>query len=341
MHRIRVDPTHPERHLIERAAAIIRRGGLVAFPTETVYGLGADGLDETAVRRVFDAKGRPAFNPLILHVADLEAARSVVHRWPDVATALATAFWPGPLTLVLPRAEHVPAVVTGGLPHVAVRVPAHPVALALLAAAGRPIVAPSANPSSAVSPTTAEHVDRAMGDRVDLILDAGETRLGIESTVIDLSADRPALLRPGALDAAEIETVTGPLARPDDGDRVTRRASPGMLARHYAPRARVHLFDGKDRRRTEEEVRARIADPQEYRIGGLLLAPFGAPLHYPVQMPPDAAAYGRRLYAELHRLDTLGCDFIVIEHVPAGTAWDAVRDRLARAAARAGRAPGA
>jgi len=332
MDRLRVNPADPEPHLIDRAAAAIRDGGLVAFPTETVYGLGADGLDERAVRRVFAAKGRPDFNPLILHVVDLEGARAAVSAWPELATDLAVAFWPGPLTLVLPRAAHVPAVVTGGLPNVAVRVPAHPVSLALLRAAGRPVVAPSANPSSAVSATTADHVQQALGDRVDVILDAGETRLGIESTVIDLSTDRPLLLRPGSLDARRIEVFTGPLARVSDGDRTRRHASPGLLERHYAPRARVQLFDPEDRGRAAQEVRGRIADQGGDRIGGLLLGPFDAPLHYPVRMPLDAVTYGRKLYAELHRLDALGCAIILVEKVPPGSAWEGVRDRLDRAA---------
>lgn len=333
MPTILVDPRNPDPHAIDRAAAILRRGGLVAFPTETVYGLGAHALDEGAVRRVFRAKDRPELNPLIVHVADQDGARRLVTAWTDIAARLAAAFWPGPLTMVLPRHQRVPAVVTGGLPAVAVRVPAHPVALALLRAADLPVVAPSANPSAAVSPTRAEHVERGMGDRVDLILDAGQTRLGIESTVIDLTGDQPRLLRPGALAATDLEPFTGPLATAPAPTGSQRLASPGMLERHYAPRARLALFASHDRE-TAGAV-ARAAAREGATVGALVLRPLDAPVRHTVAMPTDAAAYAARLYDELHRLDQMGCDLILAEQVPEGPAWDGVRDRLSRAAAEA------
>ncbi|HEX5520066.1 MAG TPA: L-threonylcarbamoyladenylate synthase, partial [Longimicrobiaceae bacterium] len=229
MPTITVDPSAPAAAALARAAAVLRRGGLVAFPTETVYGLGANALDADAVRRIFAAKGRPSYNPLIAHVAGAAAARELVTAWPDAAEQLAAAFWPGPLTLVLPKRAIVPDVVTAGLDTVAVRVPAHPVAHALLAAAGLPVAAPSANRFTQLSPTTAAHVERALGDRVDLILDGGPTTVGIESTVIDLSGERPVLLRPGSIALDALERIVGPLERPAASAAEAPRPSPGML----------------------------------------------------------------------------------------------------------------
>jgi L-threonylcarbamoyladenylate synthase len=331
MERIPLDARRPDVEAIARAAAIIRAGGLVAFPTETVYGLGANALDRHAVLRVFQAKRRPAYNPLIAHVADADGAARLVRSWPDMAARLAAAFWPGPLTLVLSRAGVVPDVVTGGLGQVAVRVPAHPVALALLRAADLPIVAPSANPSTAISPTSADHVEKSLGDRLDLILDAGPTRLGIESTVVDLSRHPPVLLRPGALPADLIEAITGRLEGPPDGHQQQRPASPGMMDRHYAPRARLVVFQ-RDQR-DHAAATARHAAALGSVVGGLLLDPLDAPIHHVARMPTEAAAYARRLYAELHHLDDLGCDVILAEQVPEGRDWEGVRDRLTRAAA--------
>jgi L-threonylcarbamoyladenylate synthase len=329
MIRIRVDPERPEPALVERAARVLRDGGLVAFPTETVYGLGANALDEAAVRRVFQAKGRPAYNPVIVHVAEATSARSLVTGWPESAQRLADAFWPGPLTLILEKSDRVPDMVTGGLAQVAVRVPAHPVALALLRAAGVPVVAPSANPSMAVSPTSADHVEKGLGQSVDVILDAGATRLGIESTVLDLSGSAPRLLRPGALSVDDLAAIIGPIRTVQDAPSARRYASPGMLERHYAPRARVRLFESRQRQRAAGwALRARGAG---HRVGALLLDPLDAPVDHPIRMPTDPAGYAQRLYAELHRLDDLACDIILVEQVPDGAAWAGVRDRLARA----------
>jgi L-threonylcarbamoyladenylate synthase len=333
MDRIRIDPTAPDPAAMERAAAVIRSGGLVAFPTETVYGLGANAMDPAAVQRVFEAKGRPSHNPLIAHVAHEEWARRLVRTWPAEASRLAAAFWPGPLTLVLPRGDSVPAAVSAGLPDLAVRVPAHPVALALLRAADLPIVAPSANPSTALSPTNADHVARYLGLRVDLILDAGPAHLGIESTVVDLSSRPPVLLRPGALSADRIEAIIGPLATPATGSGARRHASPGMLDRHYAPRATLVVFDPRDPGPAAE--RARDARRAGRTVGALLLGALDAPVHHPIVMPSDPPAYARELFAQLHHLDDLECDLILAEQVPGGTAWDGVRDRLRRAASPA------
>lgn len=330
MPALRIDPVEPEPGPIARAAELIRGGGLVAFPTETVYGLGANAFDEAAVRRVFEAKGRPSYNPLIVHVPDAESARRLVRAWPEAAERLAAAFWPGPLTLVLRKRPVVPDIVSAGLPSVAVRVPAHPVALALLRAAAVPIVAPSANPSSALSPTRAEHVERGLGDRVDLILDAGPARVGIESTVLDLTGSRPVLLRPGILSTDALEPIVGPIERVTTAGGTAPRAAPGMLERHYAPRATLRVFEPEAR--GAAAAVAREAAGRGESVGALVFEPIDAPVEHLVRMPRDPAAYAGQLYADLHRLDALGCDLILAEQVPDSPAWDGARDRLRRAA---------
>lgn len=333
MATLRVDPESPEPERIARAAAVIRGGGLVAFPTETVYGLGANALDEAAVRKLYAAKGRPSYNPLIVHVADTEGARALVTAWPDAADRLARAFWPGPLTLVLPRAPRLPARVSAGLSTVAVRVPDHPIALALLHAADAPIVAPSANPSGAVSPTRAEHVERGLGNRVDLVLDGGPTGVGIESAVVDLSGQRPSLLRPGAISAHDLQPYVGELEPPAMATGTVARSSPGMLDRHYAPRATLHLFGPAERAGALARVRHAVRQGQT--VGALLLQRPGSPevenVHHLVRMPVDATAYARKLYDVLHRFDELGCELILVEAVPETPEWAGILDRLRRA----------
>ena len=333
MPAIAIDPTAPGPQLLAHAASILRRGGLVAFPTETVYGLGANALDEAAVMRIFEAKGRPSANPLIVHVADVRDARRLTTAWPAAADALAAAFWPGPLTIVLPKQPHVPDLVTAGLPNVALRVPAHGVARALLIAADLPIAAPSANRYTHLSPTTAAHVERALGDQVDLILDGGPTRVGIESAVIDLTGDVPRLLRPGIIAPEALRALLGELVVEDEGHSVAEgvaRSSPGMSERHYAPRARLELFDASGRDAAIREAEAAAARGE--RVGALLLAPFCAPVHEVVRMPADPVAYAHSLYAALHQLDDAGCDRVFVEQVPTIGAWAGVRDRLERGA---------
>jgi L-threonylcarbamoyladenylate synthase len=327
---------------VAEAARVLRAGGLVAIPTETVYGLAADALDPAAVARIFAAKGRPSYNPLIAHVPDVERARALVAVWPDAAARLAAAFWPGPLTLVLPkRPGLVPDEVTAGLPAVAVRVPAHPVALAVLRATDRPLAAPSANRYTELSPTRAEHVVRALGARVDLVLDGGPTAVGIESTVVDLTgvadgSGAPRVLRPGTLGPRALADVLGealgtpPAAAVGDAPRL----APGMVDRHYAPRAAVRAFAAGAREDAAAWLAAERARRPGLRAGALLLAPWrgaGAP-DVAVVMPADAAAYARRLYAELHAVDDAGCDVVLVETPPPGAGWEGVLDRLARAA---------
>lgn len=312
---------------IRRAAELLRAGKLVAFPTETVYGLGALALDPEAVRGIFAAKGRPAKNPLIVHVATSEQAKEVAAGWPEEAQALAERFWPGPLTLVLPKAAGLPPEVTGGLEAVGIRVPAHPVALELIRAVGAPLAAPSANRYTEVSPTSAAHVERSLGGRIHAILDGGDTTVGIESTVLDLSGDTPMLLRPGAVAVSELEEVIGSVRRLGGEGAELHLPSPGLARRHYAPGAKVSLFD-------PEELSARAAGADE-TVGVMARSPRppGAPgAARWVQMPASPAAYARQLYRTLHAMDEAGVESLWIELPPDEEAWEGVRDRLRRAA---------
>jgi L-threonylcarbamoyladenylate synthase len=311
---------------LERAAGVLRAGGLVAFPTETVYGLGANALAEEAVRRIFAAKGRPANNPVIVHVADAGEAERVTAEWPEEARRLAERFWPGPLTLVLARRPEVPDAVTAGGPTVAVRMPAHPVALELIRRAGVPIAAPSANRSNRLSPTRAEHVRGDLDGRIDLILDGGPTPGGIESTVLDLSRT-PRLLRPGLIEPAALEEVIGPIERALGREGEAPR-SPGMLPRHYAPRTPMECVEG-GRERVDELSRAglRVAWVVWFEVGRGE-APEGATV---VRLPGDAAGYAAGLYQALHTLDAAGMDRIVTALPPDGEEWLGVQDRLRRA----------
>ena len=317
---------------IERAAALIRAGRLVAFPTETVYGLGARADDAAAVRAIFAAKGRPPGNPLIVHVADAKAAQALAAAWPEAAARLAAAFWPGPLTLVVQRREGQGGIVaeaTAGGPTAALRVPAHPVTLALLRAAGVPIAAPSANRSTAISPTTAAHVVKSLGARVDLVLDGGPTGYGIESSIVDVSRAPAVLLRHGAVPLAALAELAEIV---DGGSRVVpegaRAAAPGAHARHYAPRARVHLVPATAVRAEIEARRGRG------RLAGALERAPASVTEGPSEVLPDEpGGYAAGLYAALHRLEDAGCEEIVIAAAPDGAAWAAVRDRLRRASA--------
>jgi L-threonylcarbamoyladenylate synthase len=325
-----VDPTHPDPEAIRRAADVLRHGGLVAFPTETVYGLGANALDAAAVGRIFTGKGRPATNPVIVHIADLADVHSLVSDWPETAARLAERFWPGPLTLVLPRSSKVPDVVTAGGPTVAVRMPAHPVARALVLAAGVPIAAPSANRSTRLSPTRAEHVLADLEGRIDAILDGGPCPGGLESTVLDLTTTPPRVLRPGLVTPMELDAVLGCVTRPtSEGEQTTEALpSPGMLARHYAPRAVLESC-------REAEARAREWNRAGLRVGLLTFAPLlSEPGLIVIPMPTDAVAYSARLYSALHDLDRAGVERIVVESPPETEEWLAVRDRLRRAATR-------
>jgi L-threonylcarbamoyladenylate synthase len=324
-------PAIPNSAEIERAAAILSAGGLVAFPTETVYGLGADASNPAAVAKIFAAKGRPQDHPVIVHLAGVELLSQWAGEVPAAAHELAAAFWPGPLTLILKRAAGVPDCVTGGQDTVGVRIPGHPVALALLRAfageaGGRAfsgVAAPSANKFGRISPTTAGHVRAELGDAVDRILDGGECSVGIESTIVDLSRGRAVLLRPGQVTRAQIAAVLG--AEVELPDSAAPRAS-GTLQSHYAPRTPLHLV-------AAAELPARLAALSGKKIAVLALAEAPADLNDVVwQRAPRALAdYAHELYASLRRLDALGCAAILVEAPPAAPEWQGVNDRLRRA----------
>jgi len=316
---------------IARAAAIIRAGGLVGMPTETVYGLAGNALDPASIARIYAAKGRPAHNPLIAHVADAAQAQTLAAEWPEMARALAATFWPGPLTLVVRRKAIVPTELTAGLDTFGVRVPDHPVALALIRAAGVPLAAPSANRFTEVSPVTAAQVARGLGSAVDMILDAGHTRVGIESTVVDVSGGRPVLLRPGMITQQEIEAIVGPVSRHRGGGRDdAARRSPGMIARHYAPRARVELV-AMGRMHTAIAAAREAADTV---VLGCLLHSEAVPagLAFGRRLPDSPEGYANALYDALHDADAAGCTLLLVEDLPDDAAWEALRDRLTRAA---------
>lgn len=324
-----VDPAAPDAEVIARAAEVIRAGGLVGMPTETVYGLAANALDPEAIARIFAAKGRPSHNPLIAHVADAEAARQLAAEWPAMAHELARRFWPGPLTLVVRRRAIIPAALTAGLDTFGVRVPDHPVALALIRAAGVPLAAPSANRFTEVSPVTAAQVAHGLGDAVNLILDAGRTRVGIESSVVDVSGGRPILLRPGMITREQLEAVVGPVGRstaPTGG--TAPRPSPGMIARHYAPKATLRVIGSGGLAQAAEGAGRGGA-----RVGALTYSvepPAG--LDFARRLSGVAAAYAAELYDALHAADAARCATLLVEAVPETAEWDAIRDRLERAA---------
>jgi L-threonylcarbamoyladenylate synthase len=341
---LRVDREHPDEGAIERAASCLRRGGLVAFPTETVYGLGVHALDHAAVLRLFQAKQRPATDPLIVHVASLDDAGALVIEVPDTARQLAARFWPGALTMVMRRAPEVPREVTAGLDTVAVRVPSHPVARALLQAARLPIAAPSANLFSRPSPTTAAHVLEDLDGRIDMIVDGGATDVGVESTVVDLTGSVPEILRPGAIGIDALRRVVptaiarSPLATPASGEAMP---SPGLLSKHYAPRARLLLYRGsKSRVATAMRQAAEDALRQGRRVGALATSADAVALHgLPVAIADlggegDTPRFAARLYAALRELDAQHVDLILAGD-PAGDddLARAIRDRLRRAAA--------
>lgn len=335
-----VPPAQPPE--LQAAVHTLRAGGLVAFPTETVYGLGADASNEAAIAKVYLAKGRPAANPLIVHVADVDMARACVRQWTQRAQALAERFWPGPLSIILPRGDCIPPIATAGGPNVAVRCPDHPLALTLLRDFGGPLVGPSANRSGQVSPTTAAHVREEFPGKDVLVLDGGPCRAGIESTVVDLAVDPPVLRRPGMVSLEEVAAVVEGVAyagHPPQGGLALSEPlpSPGLLDRHYAPRSRAILYDPE-----EFETIARGHAPHAV----VVLTHSGQRAHAEghaveiVSMPASARAYAAALYATLRAVDALRPGLIAIEHPPRTGAdsaevalWAAITDRLRRATA--------
>lgn len=311
---------------VRRAAEILRAGGLVAFPTETVYGLGADASSATAVARLYAAKRRPIDHPVIVHFADAEAAFAWAREVPEAARKLAARFWPGPLTLILRRAQQAGDFVTGGQDTVGLRVPSHPVAQALLRDFGGAIAAPSANRFGEVSATTAAHVREDLAADADLVLEGGPSDIGIESTIVDLSSGKAVLLRPGHIGAAELEAALGAklAAKAADAPRHS-----GGLERHYAPRTPAQLV-------APHELDAEIGKWHARTNGGVAVLAFSRPderVDFWLRMPKEPAAYAQKLYAALRELDSAGCERILIEAPPQDDSWAAVRDRLRRAAA--------
>ena len=302
---------------VRRAAGILRAGGLVAFPTETVYGLGADASSEKAVARLYAVKGRPADHPVIVHFAAAEAAFAFAREIPEGARKLAAACWPGPLTLVLKRSAQAKDFVTGKQDTVGLRVPSHPIAQELLREFGKGVAAPSANRFGRISGTTAAHVREDLGRDVDLILEGGPSEAGIESTIVDFSATAPVLLRPGTIAQQQLEALVGPVL-------AKSAASPrhsGGLERHYAPRTPARLVPSHD------------LDRSIAAYPNVAVLAFSRPderVDFWLRMPREAPAYARRLYAAIRELDEAGCELILIEAPPESAEWAAVRDRLAR-----------
>jgi L-threonylcarbamoyladenylate synthase len=314
--------TAPGSVPIREAVAVLKRGGLVAFPTETVYGLGADAFNPAAVARIYEVKGRPASHPVIVHIGDVGQLARWAREIPEAGRKLAARFWPGPLTLVLKRALGVGDYLTGSEDTIGLRMPNHPVALELLRQFGRGIAAPSANKFGRISPTTAEHVRNDLGKEIDLILDGGPCEIGIESTIIDLSRDRPVLLRPGRIGADEIAATLGVRAAPRDRDAPR---APGTLESHYAPRKPLRLVAGE---RWDERVRGA---GRNCAVLCFRERPDGEKCAMWIGASTDPQRYARDLYSNLRALDASGCDEILVEEPPDGPEWAAVRDRLARA----------
>lgn len=336
-----VESTNPDPAVIAEAGAVLRGGGLVAFPTETVYGLGANALNAAAVVKIFAAKGRPAHDPLIVHISAIEQLGDVVQTVSPLAKALAARFWPGPLTLVLPRGESVPLNVTAGTQTVAVRMPAHPVAQALIGAAGTPIAAPSANTFSRPSATTAQHVLDDLGGKIDLILDGGPTTIGLESTVIDLISDPPVILRPGGIPLEALREILPALEIQPRYLEDTAASSPGQLLKHYSPRARVLLYTGDD----PETVLARMIDQtskliyEGKRVGVMLVDEDAGVFSELVRADiavlgseDDLSTVAAGLFAAMRALDARGVDVIAARDLGREGLGAAIWDRLLRAA---------
>ena len=336
-------PTHTPalfQTAVRRAAECLRRGEVVALPTETVYGLAANAFDERAVAKIFQIKGRPSHNPIIVHVADLALAGECVAQWPPVAAKLAKAFWPGALTLVLPRSKKIPDLVTAGGGTVGLRWPSHPFMQAVIRECGFPLAAPSANLSNQLSPTNAVHVRSQLAGKIPLIVDGGQSQVGIESTVLDLSVSPPAILRPGMIHEASLAAVCGEISGATSG--LARRnesghlRSPGLLPKHYSPKARLVVLEWKN----DADLQVKLESLKVKNLKGRfekcqIIAyariPAGERFANVSVIPHDAEAFARALYGELHRCDEAGAELIVVEAPPATPEWSGITDRLRRA----------
>ncbi|APS00504.1 L-threonylcarbamoyladenylate synthase [Pajaroellobacter abortibovis] len=323
-----IDAVKPDLRIIREAASVMSRNGIVAFPTETVYGLGAGIFHEDALRRIFEVKRRPLHHPLIVHVASIQQAHALAHGWPEVAERLAAAFWPGPLTLVVNRASHVPAVIAAGGESIAIRFPTHLISRALIEMLGEPIAAPSANLYQSISPTEASHVLSSLGNQVDLILDGGRCMLGIESTVLDVRTDSLRVLRLGAIDTALLKTK-GFFCTVFHPEKRDITASPGLGNRHYSPKACCYPIKGRDS--LKEFLYSRESKGMS---SGVILLGRPESLKQKIFMevlPADPFGYAQHFYAALHRLDQRGVDTILLEEPPREEQWWAIHDRIQRA----------
>lgn len=328
---VKVDPSNPEKEAIAKAAEIIKRGGLVAFPTETVYGLGADALNPGAVKRIFLAKGRPLDNPIIVHVADLEHLRILTDDMMAEAATLMERFWPGPLTLLFKRSAKVPKAVTAGQKTVAVRMPKNNVALALIRAFGGPIAAPSANLSGRPSGTTGIHVFQDLGGKIDLVLDAGPVEVGVESTVLDISTHPPTILRPGAVTTEQLEQTIGEVVM--GKERQLLRRSPGTRYRHYSPKAGVILAEENNKEMIAQLIEQYTKEGR--KVGVITRQPHFYQSNKKVivkAMPPELKEYAKQMFAVIRELDEEEVDEIIVEEVEEKGIGTAIMDRLRRAA---------
>ncbi|HUA37857.1 MAG TPA: L-threonylcarbamoyladenylate synthase [Candidatus Sulfopaludibacter sp.] len=335
-------PTHTPalfQAAVNRAADLLRAGEAVALPTETVYGLAANAQDGDAVAKIFQIKGRPAKNPVIVHVASVEMAKRCVVDWPVDADKLARAFWPGPLTLVLPRLKEIPDIVTAGGPTVGVRWPSHPFIQAVIRECNFPLAAPSANLSGRISPTTAEHVRKQLGDKISLIIDGGQSQVGIESTVLDLTplwrakAGLPEILRPGMIHRGSLVAVCGEVQgskfKVQSSDSALR--SPGLLNKHYAPKAKLAVLSWHDDAGLLSQLSTFNLQLSTGRVIAHTQIPSAEKFAGVSVIPHDAEAFARAIYAELHRCDEAGAEWIVVEAPPDLPEWSAIADRLQRA----------
>ena len=321
------------REAVEAAAKRLREGDVVALPTETVYGLAANALDAEAVRRIYDIKQRPARNPIIVHVDGVTMAKRCVRNWPEAAQRLADAFWPGPITFVLPKSDLIPDIVTAGGQTVGVRWPGHPLMRETIKACGFPLAAPSANPSNELSPTNAAHVCRRLGDHLQLIVDGGQSQIGIESTVVDLTTTPCRILRPGLIHEESIEAALNEEVTFGGDETGEVLMSPGQLLKHYSPSAKLSILHWRNRSDLAEQVAALPGDRSRWWVLCHTSVPLGFEDAHVCVVPHDPEAYARALYAELHRCDEEGADRILVEAVPGTPEWRGIADRLRRAAA--------
>ena len=316
-----------------RAANFLRAGEVVALPTETVYGLAANALDENAIAKIFQIKGRPAINPIIVHIAGNEMAKRCSKNWPELADKLSKAFWPGPLTLVLPRAQMIPETVTAGGETIGIRWPSHPFIQAVIHECGFPLAAPSANLSNHVSPTSAEHVRAKLGGKIPLIVDGGQSQVGIESTVLDLTVLPPRVLRPGMIQAESLAAVIGNVEHRTSNIEHRALRSPGLLVKHYSPKAKLVVLSWRD----DADLISRLVtchlSPPTCHVISHTKIPSGEHFQNVSVIPHDSEAFARAIYAELHRCDEMGAGGIVVEAPPDVPEWDGIADRLRRAAA--------